>query len=597
MSTRLNKLLSSRGIGARRKCDAIIAEGRVRVNGRVVTEPGTQVEEQRDRVEVDGRTLAGAQKLSYFVLNKPVGVITTMDDPQGRRTIAELLPRGQRLFPVGRLDADTSGLLFLTNDGELAHKLMHPRYGVDKVYRVRLDHEPSKHQLDRLARGVEFEPGVTSAPARVRRIDPGFDAIMIEVTIHEGRFRQVRRMCEAVGINVTGLHRVGYGPVRLGPLARGMWRELADSEVERLRETSARPVRRSAGRSGPGALGAKTRPERPARSAPPAAARRAPEPRDEDEIEDNWIAGGGFSPGPEERGGADEWPARAGRGRGDDAFRESGKAKRPDEGAMPWHAPEYRRGAAGAAPAGGAPARASRAQRREEAGPREGARPPRRDERPRRAEFRPPGRVGRAPVSGGRERRETGRPASAQGRPMRRDDRPSGGPPRRDDRASARPPRRDDRASARPPRRDDRAGGRSSRGDERAVTFSGRDVREDARPTRATGKFKGPTRNWRFDARSPAGRAERALSARRDAAAGRGGRSRPARGESSARPARGSGRPGAGPRRGDEPRAFSPRRGASAGPARPAGRRAGTEAPRPRRKGPPESSQRRQRKP
>jgi 23S rRNA pseudouridine2605 synthase len=117
MSTRLNKLLSTRGIGARRKCDTIIAEGRVRVNGRVVTEPGTAIEEQRDRVEVDGRALPGAQKQAYFVLNKPVGVITTLDDPQGRRTIADLLPRGQRLFPVGRLDADTSGLLLLTNDG------------------------------------------------------------------------------------------------------------------------------------------------------------------------------------------------------------------------------------------------------------------------------------------------------------------------------------------------------------------------------------------------------------------------------------------------------------------------------------------------
>lgn len=374
MTIRLNKLLSSRGIGARRKCDAIVAEGRVRVNGRVVLAPGTMIDERRDRVEVDGRPLPKSQKHSYFVINKPVGVITTLDDPQGRRTIAEFLPRGRRLFPVGRLDADTSGLLLLTNDGDLAHRLMHPRYGVVKVYRVRLDREPGPRQLERLARGVEFERGVTSAPARVRRIDPGFDAIMIEIAIHEGRFRQVRRMCEAVGLNVTGLHRVGYGPVRLGPLARGMWRELADSEVERLRAASSEPRRRGAPASAP------ERPARVARRTPPAAGRAARGARRDEaaEVEDRWIPGGGFAPEAGDAGGAEEWPARASRDRGDEAFRSrrpnvAGRGESP-----PWHAPGFRRGPA-------------KAGFRESNGPRSGAGPGRRrreDGKPRRGEAR-----------------------------------------------------------------------------------------------------------------------------------------------------------------------------------------------------------------
>lgn len=247
VSIRLNKLLAERGVGARRKCDTIIASGRVQVNGEVVREPGTPVEESRDRVTVDGKPLPRRAALRYFVLNKPVGVITTLDDPQGRRTVREFLPGGQRMFPVGRLDADTSGLLLLTNDGELAHRLMHPRYGVEKVYRVRLDREPSEGQLARLARGVAYEPGVTSAPARLRRVKTEFEAIMVEIAVHEGRYRQVRRMFEAVGLDVKGLHRVAYGPVRLGPLARGLYRELSEDEVARLRSASARPHARPSG--------------------------------------------------------------------------------------------------------------------------------------------------------------------------------------------------------------------------------------------------------------------------------------------------------------------------------------------------------------
>jgi 23S rRNA pseudouridine2605 synthase len=249
LSIRLNKLLAQRGIGARRKCDTLIQEGAVRVNGRVVLEPGTQVEPERDRVLVRGRPLPPPAALRYYVLHKPVGVISTLSDPEQRRTVAHFLPPGARVFPVGRLDADTSGLLILTNDGELAHHLMHPRYGVEKVYRVRLARTPTGHALERLRRGVEFEPGVVSAPCRVRALASSGDHAIIEIAIHEGRYRQVRRMCEALGLSVQALHRSAYGPLRLGPIERGMWRELSADEVRRLRESAARPQAR--GRGGP----------------------------------------------------------------------------------------------------------------------------------------------------------------------------------------------------------------------------------------------------------------------------------------------------------------------------------------------------------
>ena len=311
MSVRLNKYLADRGIGARRKCDELIAEGRVSVNGELVREAGLRVDEQRDRVQVDGRPVGGRSRNVYFVLNKPVGVITTLDDPQGRRTVREFLPRGQRVYPVGRLDADTSGLLLLTNDGDLAHKLMHPRYGVAKVYRVRLSQEPRADQLRRLASGVRFDKDLVSGPARVRRIDPGFDAIMIEIIIHEGRFRQVRKMCEAVGLPVAGLHRVGYGPIRLGPLPKGMYRDLSEEEVAALRAAGSRPGGASPRPSGPRAkAGEGSRAGRPSRASAPAFKKPvriepAPPSLDEldesvEEIEDSWVGGGGFLPRPDD---------------------------------------------------------------------------------------------------------------------------------------------------------------------------------------------------------------------------------------------------------------------------------------------------------
>jgi 23S rRNA pseudouridine2605 synthase len=243
-SIRLNKLLAARGLGARRKCDALIAAGSVRVNGTVVKEPGTQVIPERDRIEVHGRPIPGRATLRYLMVHKPTGVITTLDDPEGRPTIRTLLPPGPRLFPVGRLDADSSGLILVTNDGELAHHLMHPRYGVRKVYRARLDRMPDAEQIRRLRQGVEFEPRVVSSPCDVRVSRARPDRPEIEIVLHEGRYRQVRRMCEAVGLTVVRLHRPSYGPLTLGELPRSAFRDLTPDEVRRLKSASARPAPR-----------------------------------------------------------------------------------------------------------------------------------------------------------------------------------------------------------------------------------------------------------------------------------------------------------------------------------------------------------------
>jgi len=227
---RLNAYLARAGVASRRKADELIKAGRVRVNG----EPGrlNTFVQSTDRVEVDGEVVA-KQKLAHVLLHKPAGVVTTARDPQGRRTVVELVPGVPRVVPVGRLDAETTGALLLTNDGELAHRLAHPRYGVEKTYVVDVEGEPTDATIARLARGVELEDGVT-APARARRLARGG----IELTIHEGRNRQVRRMLDAVGHPVTHLHRSVYGGLTLGGLEPGAWRELEPSEVERLRKST-----------------------------------------------------------------------------------------------------------------------------------------------------------------------------------------------------------------------------------------------------------------------------------------------------------------------------------------------------------------------
>jgi 23S rRNA pseudouridine2605 synthase len=241
---RLAKYLAHAGVASRRAAEQLIEEGRVTVGGVVVRDPAHDVPDATPQtprqagVRVDGRAVAGPEPRVVYALNKPVGVVSTARDPRGRPTVVELVTAGaapggsetRRLYPVGRLDADTSGLILLTNDGALAHRLTHPSFEVPRTYRARVTRLPlGERALDELRRGVRLEDGPT-APARVRRL--GRDAL--EITIHEGRNRQVRRMCEAVGHPVASLERVRFGALSLGGLAPGESRRLGDRELERL---------------------------------------------------------------------------------------------------------------------------------------------------------------------------------------------------------------------------------------------------------------------------------------------------------------------------------------------------------------------------
>jgi 23S rRNA pseudouridine2605 synthase len=241
---RLNAWLARAGVASRRKADELIKDGRVTVNG----EPGqlNTFVQRTDDVRLDGAPLA-KQQLSYVLLHKPAGVVTTASDPQGRTTVVDLVDLPTRVVPVGRLDSDTTGALLLTNDGDLAHQLAHPKYEIDKVYVVQLWKQPSDGTLRKLAEGVNLEDGRT-APTEVRRLAGS----TIELTIHEGRNRQVKRMFEAAGYRVKALHRSRYAHLTLEGLEPGQWRELEPSEVERLRSvTRDSPARgRGRGRAG-----------------------------------------------------------------------------------------------------------------------------------------------------------------------------------------------------------------------------------------------------------------------------------------------------------------------------------------------------------
>jgi len=232
---RLNAWLARGGVASRRGADELIKAGRVTVDG----EPGqlnTFVSAGAE-VALDGEPLV-RQRLAYVLLNKPAGVVTTARDPAGRPTVVGLVGHPSRVVPVGRLDIDTTGALLLTNDGELAHRLAHPRYGVDKVYLADVTGEPTRAQLASLERGVELADGLT-APARARLSGRG----RVELVIHEGRTHQVKRMLEAVGLPVVALHRSSYAGLELGGLEPGAWRELSGAELERLRGLARVPAR------------------------------------------------------------------------------------------------------------------------------------------------------------------------------------------------------------------------------------------------------------------------------------------------------------------------------------------------------------------
>jgi 23S rRNA pseudouridine2605 synthase len=231
---RLQKVLAQRGFGSRRACEELIAAGRVAVNGDTAF-LGRRVDPHTDHVAVDGVSVGVRPGLVYYLLNKPPGVVSTASDPGGRPAVTGLVPDEPRVHPVGRLDADSEGLLLLTNDGNLTFQLTHPRFGVEKEYLVVVDGTPKRGALRLLREGVVLEDGRT-APARVALLGPN----TLRITIHEGRNRQVRRMCDAVGHPVRRLVRTRLGPLRVGSLAPGEWRELAQREVRAL-ERAAGP--------------------------------------------------------------------------------------------------------------------------------------------------------------------------------------------------------------------------------------------------------------------------------------------------------------------------------------------------------------------
>jgi len=230
---RLNAFLARAGVASRRRADELIKAGRVTVNG----EPGrlNTVVGARDRVEVDGQEVE-RQHLRYVLLHKPAGVVTTARDPHGRPTVVELVPGEPRVVPVGRLDADTTGALLLTNDGQLAHRLAHPRYGVEKTYVAEIEGDADEDALRQLRDGIELEDGAT-APARARQLGRG----RVELVLHEGRKHQVKRMLDAVGHPVTQLHRSAYAGLTLEGIELGACRELESSEVEQLQRAVNTP--------------------------------------------------------------------------------------------------------------------------------------------------------------------------------------------------------------------------------------------------------------------------------------------------------------------------------------------------------------------
>jgi 23S rRNA pseudouridine2605 synthase len=238
VAERIQVVLARAGVASRRKSEDLVRQGRVTVNGKVVKEPGSPVSFGKDDIRVDGRPVRHLESTITLILNKPKGVVTTARDPQGRPTVTGLVARlKKRLFPIGRLDYDTEGLLLLTNDGSLAQSLQHPRYGVEKVYKVKIKGRPDYYVLKRLCEGVILD-GKKTAPARVKKIGTTKEHTWIEIAIHEGRNRQIRRMCKAVGHPALKLKRIGYGPLKLGDLKVGSFRKLTAREIALLKEAA-----------------------------------------------------------------------------------------------------------------------------------------------------------------------------------------------------------------------------------------------------------------------------------------------------------------------------------------------------------------------
>ena len=232
---RLQKVLAHAGIASRREAEKMILDGRVKLNGVVVDALGTKADPERDRIEVDGKRVLSNEKKVYFVLNKPARCVTTMSDPQGRRTVKDLLGDiKERVYPVGRLDFDTTGVLIITNDGELANGLAHPKKEIDKCYRARVEGIPKEEALERLRKGIRLKDGLT-APAKVKLLEKRQGEASVEIIIHEGRNRQVKRMCDAVGHRVTKLTRVSLASITSEGLKPGQLRPLSAKEISTLK--------------------------------------------------------------------------------------------------------------------------------------------------------------------------------------------------------------------------------------------------------------------------------------------------------------------------------------------------------------------------
>ena len=236
---RLQKVLAQAGVASRRASEELIAAGRVEINGKVVTEQGMRVDPERDTIRVDGSRIPPPRRHLYLVLNKPRGVVSTMDDPHGRPTLEQYVPRHQRLFHVGRLDTDTEGLLFLTNDGDFANKLAHPSHEVPKTYLVEVEGLLDNKTLRRLEKGLTLEDGPIK-PDKVKLVSRAESRSMVQITLHSGRNRIVRRMFDSVGHPVRRLSRISIGPVRLGQLATGEPRELTREELGALLDVIGR---------------------------------------------------------------------------------------------------------------------------------------------------------------------------------------------------------------------------------------------------------------------------------------------------------------------------------------------------------------------
>lgn len=236
MTERLQKVMSEFGVASRRKCEEMIAEGKVKVNGCSITEPGCKVDKEKDIIEVDGKVIKSSDTRLYILLNKPAGYITSVRDQFGRPTVLDLLEGVSiRVFPIGRLDYDTEGLIILTNDGDLTYRITHPKHNIDKTYRALVKGRVNPEAVSSFSRGIAIEDYVT-APARLEIVKENKESSIVDITIHEGKNRQVRKMCSAIGHEVISLKRIRIGEIGLDYLKTGQWRYLSEAEINYLKE-------------------------------------------------------------------------------------------------------------------------------------------------------------------------------------------------------------------------------------------------------------------------------------------------------------------------------------------------------------------------